>query len=298
MVGLGTNCLMATQIELFPDSPRVFPRPRPRKAPVEIGAPLWTVDKSCLIDEYLHHFLMVTKHGVYLDLFAGPQRASDRENWSVRRVLDRRTKGNPTIRHYAVCDSDPDQVRLLRELGRTHPSFRVYEGDANARVHEMLQEAAITEKTACFCLVDQRTFECSWDTIKSIAAFKSHGYKIELFYFLAQGWIDRAWASTRQEGRLAAWWGNDHYEQFRTRSSFERARVFCRRFKDELGYAYSDPFAIHEKGERSRIMYYMIHASDHPAACNLMSRAYRLVGQTHLHGAVPGWLWSPSSSAA
>lgn len=220
---------------------------------------------------------MVTKHGVYLDLFAGPQRASDTENWSVRRVLERRTEGNPAIRHYAVCDSDPDQVRLLRDLGRTHGSFRVCAGDANELVHQMLKEAPISQKTACFCLIDQRTFECRWNTVEAVAQFKREGYKIELFYFLAQGWIDRAWASTKEEGRLAAWWGNDDYERFRALSSIDRAQTLCSRFRGELGYTYSDPFAIHAKGEGSRTMYYMIHASDHPEACRLMSRAYRRV---------------------
>ena len=220
---------------------------------------------------------MVTKHGIYLDLFAGPQRASDMENWSVRRVLERRTEGNPVIRHYAVCDSAPDQVRRLRDLGQTHRSFRVYEGDANERVYQMLKDAPITPKTACFCLIDQRTFECDWATVEAVAQYKRQGYKIEIFYFLAQGWIDRAWASTREKGRLAAWWGNNNYKRFRALSSVERALALCERFRNELGYAYSDPFAIHKKGKGSRTMYYMIQASDHPEACRLMSRAHQRV---------------------
>lgn len=182
---------MATQTELFADlRPANRPRPRARKPPpVNIEAPLWTIDKSRLIDEYLHHFLMVTKHGVYLDLFAGPQHTTDTENWSVRRVLQRRTEGNPSIRHYAVCDIKRQQANRLRRLGKDHPSFCVYEGDANERVHEMLRDAPITSKTACFCLIDQRTFECHWTTVEAIAQYKREGYKIELFYFLAQnGW--------------------------------------------------------------------------------------------------------------
>ena len=133
---------MATQTELFGDlRPAGRPRPHVRQPPVGIEAPLWTIDKSRLIDEYIHHFLLVTKHGVYLDLFAGPQHATDAENWSVRRVLERRTEGNPSIRHYAVCDIKRKQADRLRNLGRNHPSFRVYEGDANERVHEMLEGA-------------------------------------------------------------------------------------------------------------------------------------------------------------
>ena len=142
----------------------------------------------------------------------------------------------------------------------------------------MLSDAPINQKTACFCLVDQRTFECHWDTVKAVAQYKRKGYKIEIFYFLAQGWLDRAWASTKDKMRLTQWWGNDQYEEFRQLPSVERAHALCKRFCDELGYAYSVPFSIHEKGEGSRTMYYMIHASDHPDACALMSRAYQQVG--------------------
>ena len=270
------NSRMATQTGLFGDLRPERPRPRARTKLLDIGAPLWTVDKSRLIAEYIHRFLLVTKHGVYLDLFAGPQHATDTENWSVRRVLQRRSEGNPSIRHYAVCDIKRKQAERLRDIGKNHPSFRVYEGDANERVHEMLNDALITPKTACFCLIDQRTFECHWTTVEAIARHKRQGYKIELFYFLAQKWLDRAWASTRDAKKLAAWWGTGDHERFRALSSVERALALCNRFRDELGYTYSDPFSIHEKGQGSRTMYYMIHASDHPAACKLMASAYQL----------------------
>ena len=45
------------------------PSGKPTKlALAEGGAPLWTAEKACLIDEYIHRFLLVTRHGVYLDL--------------------------------------------------------------------------------------------------------------------------------------------------------------------------------------------------------------------------------------
>ena len=123
-------------------------------------------------------FSLVTRHGVYLDLFAGPQRVDDTESWSVRRVLERRTAGNPSIHHYAVCDENPAQVKRLRELGGCHDSFHVYAGDVNERIHAMLREAPIGPKTACFCLVDQRTFECHWATVEAVARHKREGFKI------------------------------------------------------------------------------------------------------------------------
>ena len=276
------SCRMAAQTEMFGDRPRGMLN---KLKLAESGSPLWTAEKASLIDEYIHRFLLVTKHGVYLDLFAGPQRVDDIESWSVRRVLERRTEGNPSIGHYAVCDQDPAQVERLRDLGSRHGSFRIYVGDVNEQIHSMLSEAPIGPKTACFCLIDQRTFECHWATVEAVARHKREGFKIELFYFLAQGWLDRAWSTSRPE-KLRAWWGNSDYWRFLERRSYDRPNTLCRRFRDELGYEYSTPFAIQEKGEGSRTMYYMIHASDHPRAARLMSEAYREVGSNRTTGGV------------
>jgi hypothetical protein len=48
------------------------------------------------------------------------------------------------------------------------------------------------------------------------------------------------------------------------------------RFEKELGYAYVTPLPIYEaQNGRGIIMYFMIHASDHPDAPILMTSAYR-----------------------
>jgi len=54
-----------------------------------------------------------------------------------------------------------------------------------------------------------------------------------------------------------------------------RAQFVCDRFKSEFKYKHVYPFPICEKkDEGGRVMYYMIHASDHDEACVLMNRAY------------------------
>ena len=267
--------MSASQIDAFSARPQgKLTKPKLEKS----RAPLWTTEKASLIDEYIHLFLLVTKHGVYVDLFAGPQRMDDTESWSVRRVLERRTEGNPAIHHYAVCDKDPAQAKRLRDLGSHHASFRVYAGDVNEEIHTILKNAPIGSNTACFCLIDQRTFECHWATVEAVAQHKAEGRKIELFYFLAQGWLDRAQSRASPE-KLRAWWGDGDYDHFLRLRSYERANTLCQRFRDELNYEYVTPFAIQEKGEGSRTMYYMVHASDHRRAVELMSQAYRKVGE-------------------
>ena len=39
----------------------------------------------------------------------------------------------------------------------------------NTKIDEILTNGNISQKQARFCLIDQRTFECRWETIQKIA---------------------------------------------------------------------------------------------------------------------------------
>ena len=54
----------------------------------------------------------------------------------------------------------------------------------------------------------------------------------------------------------------------------QRTEVFVDRIKKELGYESVVPWPIYEEQGGRRIMYHMIHATDHPEAPKLMRRAY------------------------
>ena len=199
----------------------------------------------------------------------------------MRRVLERRTPGSPSMTYFAVCDRAPEKAEVLRRLGATtQVPFHVYEGDANEEVRRLLGDAPIKPTTACFCLIDQRTFQCRWSTVRAVAEHKSEGRKIELFYFLAQGWLDR---SITAAGRklLESWWGGPvdgaSFLRSKRMRGPERAHAMAERFRAELGYEFAEPFAIRRAGPDTQAMYYMIHASDHVAAPALMSRAYNAV---------------------
>ncbi|WP_425905480.1 hypothetical protein [Nitrobacter sp. TKz-YC02] len=112
--------------------------------------------------------------------------------------------------------------------------------------------------------------------MQALSAHKS-GNKIELFYFLATGWLDRAIAATtRNQDVLSKWWGNDDWRSLLGMRSFDRAQLLASRFKSEFGYKHAHAWPIYDKeGGGRRIMYHMIHASDHDEAPKLMSWAYR-----------------------
>lgn len=247
-----------------------------------IRAPVWSDHKARLIERYLYYFVMITHHGTYIDGFSGPQAPDHPETWSAKRVIESRPR---FLRNFFLGELDPAKVTALRELWASQPprekkeakrTCQILEGDFNARVDDVLSSGLINEKEAAFALLDQRTFECHWSTVKKLAAHKKAGNKIELFYFLAVKWLHRAFSGVEvNKDRVDEWWGNSDWPSLKTMKQFEIAQLMTKRMKSELGYRFALPFPIyeHEDGAGS-IMYYMIHATDHQQAPGLMWRAY------------------------
>jgi hypothetical protein len=72
-----------------------------------------------------------------------------------------------------------------------------------------------------------------------------------------------------------AWWGRDDWTTIIRQPRRERQEELRKRFQTELGYRFSNSLPIYGVEDRkTRIMYYMIHATDHPEAPKLMKRAY------------------------
>ena len=251
--------------------------------------PLWTKNKARFIARYLKTFTYVTKHGTYIDAFAGPQHPDSRdETWAAKLVMDNKPAW---LRKFHLFDEEPEQVKHLESLKTTYlaenndgvkRTVSVTPGDCNITLPAFLIENPVREKEASFCLLDQRSTECAWSTVATVAGHKgaSGGNKIELFYFLPQGWIDRTIKSWRNdvEERCKRWWGKEGVMDFLKLSSPERGITMAKRFKEELGYKYSYPFPIQKEGERGCIMFWMIHATDHDRATTLMAQAYRHIG--------------------
>jgi len=183
--------------------------------------PVWTDNKARFIMLYLRYFVYITHHGTYIDGFAGPQAECETDSWAARLVLESKPQW---IRHLHLCDANRAQVKLLRELKAqqlldgSQPCNRnisIYHGDFNAKIDDILNAGTISEKEATFCLLDQRTFECDWRTVEKLARYKKSGNQIELFYFLANGWLERALSGQRDMDKLARWWGREDWTQLR-----------------------------------------------------------------------------------
>lgn len=243
--------------------------------------PLWTQNKARLIQAYLQLFEYITHHGTYIDGFAAPQEYDHPEMWAAKLVLEMKPKW---FRDFWLCDLDPGGVEALKSLQSEHASARrrvnVLEGDFNEKVYDILNSGQITERKATFALLDQRTFECEWRTVTALSRHKSTGNKIELFYFFATGWVDRSLAAVSRaetKRKIDRWWGCADWHKLLGMEGNARAKMVARRFEQELGYSKAVVYPIHSQRRGGRVMYHMIHATDHPEAFPLMVRAYRKV---------------------
>lgn len=272
---------MVEQIPLWGegDLPR-SPARLPEKNFKALNFPLWTQNKAELIREYLRLFVFITKHGTYIDGFAAPQYHSHPNMWAAKLVLEMEPKW---FRDFWLCDLDQEGIEKLRELATQHSTgnrrITVLDGDFNETVSTILASGQITERTATFALLDQRTFECEWRTPVALARHKT-GNKIEQFYFFPTGWIDRSLGAVRTPNTIKIverWWGRDDWRTLQGMDGTRRAILVAKRFEEELGYGRATPYPIHSKRRNGRVMYHMIHATDHPEASPLMIRAYRKV---------------------
>jgi three-Cys-motif partner protein len=247
---------------------------------------LWTAHKAQLIQCYLDFFVYITKHGTYIDGFAGPQDPGQPASWSAKRVLESQIRPK-RLRNFFLFDAVPAQIQKLEEMRDNLPALpsnlrrrvEITLGDFNEAVAPFLKNGEIPIEPT-FCLLDQRTFECRWATVEALAGYKPEGTKIEIFYFLPIAWLDRAFSATSRDetfASIAAWWGRDDWRSLQHMNSRDRAILFTQRFKD-LGYADVKPWPIYSDDTSARVMYYMIHATDHPEAPDLMRRAYDRVG--------------------
>jgi three-Cys-motif partner protein len=263
---------MTKQLNLFADVPPPSDKPMQFK-PAQ--RPIWTEDKAKLIERYLYYFVMITKHGAYIDGFAGPQYVGKPDAWAAKLVLESKPA---FLRNFWLCEIKPQKVKMLEALRASQPAIKnrtidIVAGDFNKNVMGLLASSGIADKAATFCLLDQHTFECEWKTLVTLSRHRAD-YKIELFYFLASGWLDRAMSGIKDTSILERWWGGSDYGTMEGISGHARMHAFCERFKSELGYKHAFGWPIHSKKVGGRVMYHMIHATDHDEGPLLMNRAY------------------------
>jgi hypothetical protein len=84
----------------------------------------------------------------------------------------------------------------------------------------------------------------------------------------------RALTAIEKTEVLHNWWGRADWATLKQLTPDQIKDEMVNRFKSELGYKSALPWAIYKQAGSRVLVYYMIHATDHPEAPKLMARAY------------------------
>jgi three-Cys-motif partner protein len=118
---------------------------------IRLKKPLWTENKAKFITRYLYYFVLVTKHGTYIDGFAGPQYIDKPDAWAAKLVLESEPR---LLRHFYLIEKSPRKVAMLEKL-RTEQPIRdkngrkinreivVQQGDMNRHIPELLSQQSL-----------------------------------------------------------------------------------------------------------------------------------------------------------
>src|SRR5260370_40973090 len=79
----------------------------------QLPYPIWTENKAKLIAKYIFLFELITKHGTYIDGFAGPQQPDRPEMWDAKLVLEIKPQW---LRHFYLFEISNACCVLLRFL--------------------------------------------------------------------------------------------------------------------------------------------------------------------------------------
>ncbi len=248
---------------------------------------IWTSNKAQIIARYIYTFLSVTKNVIYIDAFSGRQdEADNEESWTAKNILEKRSV---FLRKVYLFEQDARKIPPLQILAddfkptkaaKNQPKIFVHHGDCNQEIPKVFDSEGnkIRPRQAAFALLDQRTTECSWDLVKYLANLKQPSdvsHRVEILYFLAQGWLNRALKTRTTASKNAetrAWWGDDTWVELLKLKPERRARYLVERFQS-LGYKFAQAYGMRDKNGKE--MFYLIHATDHELAPSLMAKAYQ-----------------------
>lgn len=292
---------MASSKAKIPQDPLFDVGPKPRRPPTsQIRDSLvdarrfhgWTQDKLEVLRLYLGMFRRVAGSGTYIDTCAGDGRALIRGNEVLGSVP--LAISADTFKSMHLFEKPEVMERLEFFLAskytiKVRRKIRTYAGDVNVELPKVLASGVIPRDRTCFAFVDPNSTEIDWDTIAALADYKTFVpgtklCKVEQWILVNTGHaLQRMWPRDRTQlppadvsktldrvmGGRAAW--KDLF--IGGQSSTHLAYRYAERLQSELGYQYAVPHKIRRTTSTSAIQYFMVHATDHPAAIDFMTWA-------------------------
>lgn len=269
-------------------------RPTGVAAPVTREWNYWTLNKLAILGDYLPAFNVASKRApqrVYIDLMAGQPNNIER---GTGQVFDGSARlamsADPGFSRLAFIEKDAENARALRDdLADRFPGdtrARVYSGDCNVVIDEVLRDLAGFRRAPTFAFVDQHAAEVHWSTLAKVAHFRSGERKTELWVLMSPALIIKGARGTNGEAfsqRVDALYGSGEWRHIlnaRDREDLsasqfrdEMVNLFRWRLEEQLGYQVTARIPMHM--ENNVPLYDMVFATDHFVGESIMTSLYK-----------------------
>lgn len=254
----------------------------------------WTRNKLRILAGYLPAFNRASTRSpqrVYIDLMAGQPENKDAVtgelfDGSARLALS----SSPGFTRLAFCEREPSASRLREDLRQRYPGlpWRVYPGDCNVTVDQVLADLSDVRWAPTFAFVDQQAREVHWETLAKLARFRrnKHNWKTELWILASPAMITKGVAGTNGEAFAAQVDLSYGTTDWRVIQDARRAgAITAEDYRDEmvnllrwrlehvLGYAMTARIPMRMPTRMP--IYDMVFATDHWAGNRIMSDLYR-----------------------
>lgn len=252
----------------------------------------WTRNKLEILAGYLPAFNTASKRSrerLYIDLMAGEpvnreKGTGEDFDGSARLAL----AAFPPFTHLAFCEM-PDKAAILdADLRSRFPGrcFKVYPGDCNETIDQVLADLAPWRRVPTFVFADQQAAEVRWTTLVKVAAFREGRWKAELWILVSPAMIAKGVAGTNGAafaGRVDALYGSSDWR--RIQSAREQGLISADDYRDEmvnllrwrleneLGYLLTARIPM--RMPSGVPIYDMVFATDHHVGDKIMTHLYQ-----------------------
>jgi three-Cys-motif partner protein len=252
----------------------------------------WTRNKLDILAGYLPAFNLASTRSeerLYIDLMAGQpvnreKITGEQFDGSARLALS----ASPAFTRLVFCEMPTRAEALEKDLRARFPSrrFRVYPGDCNVTIDQVLRDLHTWRWAPTFVFADQQAAEIHWTTLVKVAAFRSGRWKAELWILMSPAMIAKGVAGTNSEAfarRVDALYGIPDWRRIQT--ARDGALISAEEYRDEmvnllrwrlehtLGYELTARIPM--RMPNGMPIYDMLFATDHPLGDKIMTHLYQ-----------------------
>ncbi len=255
----------------------------------------WTRRKLAILENYLKEFTKASANKstgiIYIDLMSGGPQNRERHtrelfDGSFRIAMDT----VPKFTRLAFIERDEKVASAIRQDLATRygndSRARVYAGDCNEKIDDVIRDLAAFHWAPTFVFIDQQSADVTWSTISKLANFKQYKTKPELWILISAPFMEKGAKGTKNDEfrvRIDALYGTSDWLKIQSARdsdliSAEEYRdhmvnFFRWRLQTELGYQATMTIPIYMGS--SLAIYEMVFATDHPAGISIMNSVYQ-----------------------